>query len=66
MQHIASAAGVTRGAIYWHFLDKGALFNAMMDSGKFPIEEAMQVLEQREITVTRWLPVKTTDATPPA
>ncbi len=50
LQHIASAAGVTRGAIYWHFLDKGALFNAMMDRGKFPIEEAMQVLEQREIT----------------
>ena len=50
LQHIASAAGVTRGAIYWHFLDKGALFNAMMDRGKFPIEEAMQVLEQREMT----------------
>ena len=50
LQHIASAAGVTRGAIYWHFLDKGALFNAMMDRGKFPIEEAMQVLEQREQT----------------
>jgi TetR/AcrR family acrAB operon transcriptional repressor len=24
LQHIATAAGVTRGAIYWHFNDKGA------------------------------------------
>jgi TetR/AcrR family acrAB operon transcriptional repressor len=23
LQHIATAAGVTRGAIYWHFVDKG-------------------------------------------
>lgn len=49
LQHIASAAGVTRGAIYWHFLDKGALFNAMMDRAKSPIEEAMQLLQQREV-----------------
>lgn len=49
LQHIASAAGVTRGAIYWHFLDKGALFNAMMDRAKSPIDEAMQLLEKRDI-----------------
>lgn len=49
LQHIASAAGVTRGAIYWHFLDKGALFNAMFDRAKMPMDEAMQVLDnQRE------------------
>jgi TetR/AcrR family acrAB operon transcriptional repressor len=47
LQHIATAAGVTRGAIYWHFLDKGALFNAMMDRAKMPMDEAMQQLEQR-------------------
>ncbi|GGY23125.1 TetR family transcriptional regulator [Paludibacterium paludis] len=28
---IAQAAGVTRGAIYWHFTDKIALFNAMCE-----------------------------------
>ena len=28
LQHIATEAGVTRGAIYWHFDDKSALFNA--------------------------------------
>jgi TetR/AcrR family acrAB operon transcriptional repressor len=47
LQHIATAAGVTRGAIYWHFLDKGALFNAMMDRAKMPMDEAMQQLDER-------------------
>ncbi len=42
LQHIATAAGVTRGAIYWHFLDKGAMFNAMMERVKTPLELAMQ------------------------
>jgi TetR/AcrR family transcriptional regulator, acrAB operon repressor len=46
LQHIASAAGVTRGAIYWHFDDKAALFNAMMERAKMPIESAIQQLEQ--------------------
>jgi TetR/AcrR family acrAB operon transcriptional repressor len=46
LQHIASAAGVTRGAIYWHFLDKGAMFNAMMERVKMPLESALQLLDQ--------------------
>lgn len=45
LQHIASAAGVTRGAIYWHFDDKGALFNAMMERATLPFECAFGVLE---------------------
>jgi TetR/AcrR family acrAB operon transcriptional repressor len=40
LQHIATAAGVTRGAIYWHFDDKGVLFNAMMDRATLPMEAA--------------------------
>lgn len=46
LQHIATAAGVTRGAIYWHFLDKGAMFNAMMERVKMPLESAMQLFDQ--------------------
>jgi TetR/AcrR family acrAB operon transcriptional repressor len=46
LQHIATAAGVTRGAIYWHFLDKGAMFNAMMERVKMPLEAAMQLFNQ--------------------
>jgi len=48
LQHIASEAGVTRGAIYWHFDDKGALFNAMMERAILPLEAEMQVLDQAE------------------
>jgi TetR/AcrR family acrAB operon transcriptional repressor len=48
LQHIASEAGVTRGAIYWHFDDKGALFNAMMERATLPLEAELQVLDQSE------------------
>ncbi|KAF1045708.1 TetR family transcriptional regulator [Xylophilus sp.] len=37
---IAAEAGTTRGAIYWHFKDKGDLCNAMMERAKLPLEEA--------------------------
>lgn len=45
LQQIAAEAGVTRGAIYWHFEDKAALFNAMMERVKMPLESAMQMLD---------------------
>lgn len=38
---IASAAGATRGAIYWHFKDKADLFNAMMDRVTHPLRQAV-------------------------
>ena len=50
LQHIATAAGVTRGAIYWHFEDKGALFNAMMERAAMPLESAMQMLDRPDST----------------
>ena len=37
LHDIAAGAGVTRGAVYWHFRDKGDLFNAMMDRVREPI-----------------------------
>jgi TetR/AcrR family acrAB operon transcriptional repressor len=40
LQDIAAAAGVTRGAVYWHFKDKGDLFNSMMARVCLPMEEA--------------------------
>lgn len=45
LQDIAGAAGVTRGAIYWHFKDKSDLFNAMMDRVVLPMEEASAGLD---------------------
>ncbi|MCG5072900.1 TetR family transcriptional regulator [Paraburkholderia tagetis] len=36
---IAQAAGVTRGAIYWHFENKGDVFTAMFDRVILPLDE---------------------------
>lgn len=36
LEHIALAAGVTRGAIYWHFANKGELLQAMCDEVAIP------------------------------
>ena len=46
LQHIATDAGLTRGAIYWHFEDKAALFAALMERAKMPLEAAMYLLEK--------------------
>lgn len=35
---IAKAAGVTRGAIYWHFQNRADLFRAMLDRLIWPLE----------------------------
>ena len=42
LNDIAEAAGVSRGAIYWHFKNKADLFNAMMDRTTLPIEDSLQ------------------------
>ena len=49
LQHIASAANVSRGAIYWHFQDKAALFNAMMDRAVMPLESALECVEGQQV-----------------
>lgn len=38
LNSIAKRAGVTRGAIYWHFNDKVALFEAMLERVQLPME----------------------------
>ena len=48
---IAEAAGLTRGAIYWHFRNKVDLFTAMCDRIALPMEErreAGQALRERD------------------
>lgn len=42
VEDIAKAAGMTRGAIYWHFEDKDALFKTMHEQVKLPFDLLME------------------------
>src|SRR5213079_3216841 len=42
LAEVASAAGLTRGAVYWHFRDKSDLFSAMCARAKLPIETMLE------------------------
>lgn len=56
---VAERAGVTRGAIYWHFKDKAELFLAVCERGTLPVEallaEASQTLPSDPLAVVRQL-----------
>ncbi|HEX7465576.1 MAG TPA: TetR family transcriptional regulator [Usitatibacter sp.] len=41
MEQIACAAGVTRGAVYGHFKDKGALFQTMREQVRLPLMDVL-------------------------
>lgn len=55
---IAVAAGVTRGAIYWHFRDKGELFCAMIGRVTLPMEalhqQAEGMIREDPVGYVRW------------
>ncbi|WP_263140613.1 TetR family transcriptional regulator [Pseudomonas sp. RIT-PI-AD] len=44
LEQIARAAGVTRGAVYWHFQNKAHLFHAMLDQVRLPPEQLAERL----------------------
>jgi TetR/AcrR family acrAB operon transcriptional repressor len=45
LHDIATAAGLTRGAIYWHFAGKAELFDAMLTRVTLPLEAAIDGAE---------------------
>jgi TetR/AcrR family transcriptional regulator, acrAB operon repressor len=45
LAEIASVAGVTRGAVYWHFLNKADLFDAMVQRVFDPLEAKLAELQ---------------------
>lgn len=49
LEQVAAAAGVTRGAVYWHFRNKADLFNAMMNRVTLPLES--EILRSGERTL---------------
>jgi TetR/AcrR family acrAB operon transcriptional repressor len=59
LSDVAERAGVTRGAIYWHFKDKAELFQAVCERGTLPVEallaEASQNLQRDPLATVRQL-----------
>lgn len=45
LEKIAAAAGVTRGAIYWHFENKSMLFSAMLERIRLPFQQMLSELD---------------------
>ncbi len=59
LSDVAERAGVTRGAIYWHFKDKAELFQAVCERGTMPVEallaEASQNAQRDPLATVRQL-----------
>ena len=50
LEQIAAKAGVTRGAVYWHFKDKLALCEAMAQRVFLPYEDMLEKLAAQDST----------------
>lgn len=48
LQEIAQVAGLTRGAIYWHFQNKADVFEAMMHRVTLPLERTLDADDMME------------------
>ncbi|TMM35069.1 TetR family transcriptional regulator, partial [Colwellia ponticola] len=48
LERIATLAGVTRGAIYWHFSNKADLVQAMLNTLHEPLAEVTKTSESKD------------------
>jgi TetR/AcrR family transcriptional regulator, acrAB operon repressor len=48
LHEIAEAAGLTRGAIYWHFENKGDLLKALWERVALPMQQAFDEVERQQ------------------
>ena len=48
LAEVAKEAGVSRGAIYWHFENKVDLFQAMLERLRLPLEELARASESED------------------
>ncbi|GHC33434.1 TetR family transcriptional regulator [Aidingimonas halophila] len=46
LEQIARHAGMTRGAVYWHFRNKADLFHALLERVRMPFAELVDEVEQ--------------------
>lgn len=46
LEQIARQAGVTRGAVYWHFQNKAHLFHEMLNQVRLPAEQIAEHINQ--------------------
>lgn len=45
LEQIARHAGMTRGAVYWHFRNKADLFHALLERVRMPFQELVDEIE---------------------
>lgn len=46
LERVACQAGLTRGAVYWHFRNKSDLFRAVLERARVPLRELMASAER--------------------
>lgn len=52
LEQIARHAGMTRGAVYWHFKNKGDIFRAMLERVRMPFQDLVDEIEALEHDVS--------------
>lgn len=48
LEQIARHAGLTRGAVYWHFKNKGDLFMALLERVRMPFQSLMEEVSKAD------------------